>query len=338
MTMTPRTPRKTYTARGPEDLIALVPYVLGFHPADSVVLMTFGGVEPFHARVDLPTSPEEQGEVTDLLVGVVRKHAIPTVAVLVYTDDEEAASSQAGMLVDAFADERVRMVDAIRVEDDAFFAALDPDDPGTPYDVSTHPLALSRIVDGQVALDSREELADTLVGGDPDDADAVCQAATRFADSSLRMIEKGLHPRVFLHDEARWLRRVLGEALDRRLEAHEAGRVLVLLQRIDLRDVAWAEITADRAREQVDLWRDLVRRAAPDLLAPPAALLAFASWLAGEGALAWCAIDRCREADPDYSMATELARLLENAVAPSTWPGIPDDELDALNPPEPRSA
>ncbi len=320
------------------DLIALVPYVLGFHPADSVVLMTFGAAEPFHARVDLPTSPEDQAQVTTLLHDVVLNHAVSTVAVLVYSDDVEAAGDQARLLVETLTLEGVAVVDAIRVEDDAYFDALDPGDSGTPYDVGTHPMALSRIVDGQVALDSREQLADTLVGGDPDDAEAVCHAASRFADSSLRMIEKGLHPQVFLHDEARWLRRVLGEALERRLEAHEAGRVLVLLQRIDLRDVAWAQITPAQARGHVDLWRDLVRRAPRDLLAPTAALLAFACWLAGDGALAWCAIDRCREVDPDYSMAAELARLLENAVPPSTWPGIGDDELDALNPPEPRSA
>lgn len=333
MTMTPRKPRTTYTARGPVDLIALAPYVLGFRPADSVVLMTFGGAEPFHARIDLPSSPEEQAQVASLLHDVVHRHAIAKVAVLVYSDDVEAAGDQARLLVESFTDDGVTVVDAIRVEDEAYFDALDPDDPGTPYDVGTHPMVLSRIVEGQVALDSRDELADSLVGGDPDDADEVSQAATRFADSSWRMIEKGLHPQVFLHDEARWLRRVLGEGLDRRLEPHEAGRVLVLLQRTDLRDVAWAGIRADRAREHVDLWRDLVRRAPHDLLAPAAALLGFACWLAGDGALAWCAVDRCREADPDYSLATEIARALENAVPPSLWPGVRDDELPALRPP-----
>ena len=44
----------TLTARGPEDLLAAVPVVLGFRPADSVVMLTFDARRTFHARVDLP--------------------------------------------------------------------------------------------------------------------------------------------------------------------------------------------------------------------------------------------------------------------------------------------
>ena len=39
--------------------------------------------------------------------------------------------------------------------------------------------------------------------------------------------------------------------------------------------------------------------AAPDdLVAAPAAVLGLAAWLAGHGALAWCAVDRCLDVDP----------------------------------------
>ena len=48
-------PRATkLTTRTPEDVLAAVPVVLGFEPLDSVVMLTFGGGETFHARVDLP--------------------------------------------------------------------------------------------------------------------------------------------------------------------------------------------------------------------------------------------------------------------------------------------
>ena len=45
----------TMTARCPEDLLAMVPVTLGFTPTDSVAMLTFGAVHPFHARVDLPS-------------------------------------------------------------------------------------------------------------------------------------------------------------------------------------------------------------------------------------------------------------------------------------------
>ena len=40
-----------------EDLLAVVPVVLGFEPADSIVMLTLGARHTFHARVDLPARP-----------------------------------------------------------------------------------------------------------------------------------------------------------------------------------------------------------------------------------------------------------------------------------------
>ena len=58
----------------------------------------------------------------------------------------------------------------------------------------------------------------------------------------------------------------------------------------------------------MDLWRDVVRRAPADLRAAPAALLGFAAWLSGDGALAWCAVECALEAEPDYSLAGLLTQ------------------------------
>ncbi|HCB02659.1 MAG TPA: hypothetical protein DEQ43_00050, partial [Nocardioides bacterium] len=44
----------TLSASTPEDILAAVPVVLSFEPEHSVVMLTFGGIDTFHARVDLP--------------------------------------------------------------------------------------------------------------------------------------------------------------------------------------------------------------------------------------------------------------------------------------------
>jgi hypothetical protein len=116
------------------------------------------------------------------------------------------------------------------------------------------------------------------------------------------------------------------------LSTDEAGRVLVLVAGVPLRDVAWAEMSRDDARAHVELWRDLVRRAPRDLLPAAASLLAFAAWLSGHGALAWCALDRCAEVDPEYSMADCVAGLLERAVPPSVWTPIAEADLPVFWP------
>ena len=62
-----------------------------------------------------------------------------------------------------------------------------------------------------------------------------------------------------------------------------------------------------------------MQRAPDDLVAAPAAVLGLAAWLAGHGALAWCAVDRCPEVDPDHSLAGLVAEMLTEAVPPSAW-------------------
>jgi Domain of unknown function (DUF4192) len=83
----------------------------------------------------------------------------------------------------------------------------------------------------------------------------------------------------------------------------------------------------DDAARHVDLWRDVVRRVPVELRAPAAALLGFAAWLSGNGALAWCAVDRAQEAQPGYGLAGLLTQALAGAVPPSTWRPIPRDAL-----------
>ena len=82
-----------------------------------------------------------------------------------------------------------------------------------------------------------------------------------------------------------------------------------------------ASVTLDRAgaAAHARLWADVVRHCPLDLLAPAAGVLALASWLEGHGAMAWCAIDRALQSDPDCSMARSVGQLLEAAMPPSLW-------------------
>ena len=48
-------------------------------------------------------------------------------------------------------------------------------------------------------------------------------------------------------------------------------------------------------------------------------MLAFHAWLAGDGALAWCALERAAEGEPPCSLAEVVAEALEQALPPSLW-------------------
>jgi hypothetical protein len=318
----------TYTARSPEDLLALVPYLLGFHPEQSVVVLTFGAPEGcFHARVDLPDSLDDQREVARLLDEAVARHRVPRVAVLVYSGDAVAAASQTALLLQRWCTREVEVVAALRADGERWFVLPECDGAGTPYDLASHPFTAERVYHGQVVHRSRAELAESLVGP-PDDATA--GAAAEHVDSILGAARDSPDGgAALLRSEARWVqRRIRLHLRDHRLlQPSVAGRLLALTSLVPVRDVAWSEMTRSTARTHLVLWRDLVRRCPDELLPGPGSLLAFAAWLAGDGALAWCALDRVTAIDAGYSMARRVADCLTSALPPSVWSPVPEGEL-----------
>ena len=87
----PRSPRATkLTFRTPEDVLAAVPVLLGFEPADSVVMLTFGGRETFHARIDMPPPTRgRRGGGPAARAGPGPR--VEQVLFVVYADDERLA-------------------------------------------------------------------------------------------------------------------------------------------------------------------------------------------------------------------------------------------------------
>jgi hypothetical protein len=325
--MTDTQPRQ---ARGPADLLALVPSLFGFHPEESLVLLTVGDTpSPFHARVDLPVDPVGIERLGEQLTETAQRNRTSRVAVVAYTDDAGLAHAVVDDLADRLGGIGVELVCAVRADGGRWWAMPAwPDEEGTPYDVRSHPWMAQAVLDGTTVLGSRQELADSLVGNDPEETERIGATARELATgldgSDLRELVL----------EGRWLRRRIRQFVaDRgRLDAHDVARLSLLVGRsIDVRDVAWAEITHANAAEHVDLWRDVVRRTSLELRAPAAALLGFAAWLSGDGALAWCAVERAQEAEPGYSLASLLTQVLAGALPPSSWEPIPHDSLGLFN-------
>ncbi len=307
---TPTTPT-TLVARSPEDVLAVVPVVLGFVPHDSVVMLTFGARSPFHARVDLPP-PEEVPEAVAALLDPARRHGVRRVVFVLYSGDARFAGRVGGELVTAFETAGVEVIEALRADGRRWFPLVPGrgrgSADGVPYEVSAHPFAAQAVVDGRVTHGSRDALAASLAR-QPERVTAVDAAADRSRAAQQPAAE------------AAWLRATLVRHLAAGSVPDDVGaaRLLGGLRDLALRDVAWALMDRDSARDHVAFWTDLVRRSPAGLLAAPAALLGFSAWLAGHGALAWCAVDACREADPAYGLADIVAQLLEHAVPPTAW-------------------
>lgn len=327
-----------FIAQNPVDLLAIVPIAIGFHPEDSVVVLAFEprtpGVphrrgETFHARVDLPTCEESRRQVAHLLRSVLHRHRVGLVGMLLYTDDAARAVLFADALVPQLLADGIAVVDVLRVEASRFYALDDPTDPGTEYDLSTHPFTAQQVLEGRVVHQNRAALLDSLIGQDDEDCATLGAVADAYVDQLLASGHS--HGRLgdLLAAEARWVQRRIRSYLrsPQQLSALVAGRLLVLVAFDAVREVAWAEMTRAQAPLHVELWRDLTRRAPADLRSGAGSLLAFAAWLAGDGALAACALERCFGSDPEDRLAQQVDHLLESATPPTVWVPIPQSSL-----------
>lgn len=291
-----------------------MPTLFGFGPTESLVLVGIGGEPGVHARVDLPDA-EAAEAAADSFVAALTQVQCDRVCLVAYAADASAAR-EAVATVGARLDEAGVRVEVGMRTDGARYALLFAD--GTegaevPYDVTGHPLTAEAVYQGKVVHHDREALAATL-DPDPTAVAAVESAAHRYLDR--------LGVGRDADAEARWASRTVREHLSARTlpGPEQTGRLLVAMA-VDLRarDALWVETDRESAAAVVDLARHLTCSAPPDLRAAPAALVAFAAWLAGDGALAWCGLDVCQQVRPDYSMAGLVAHALEKGLPPTAW-------------------
>jgi hypothetical protein len=314
----------TFRLRDEEDLLALVAVTFGFHPAESLVMIC---LDPdgatFQARCDL--APDEPGiaAVVDSLVDAARHNGGPIVFLLTYTDDDRISRAHMRELTKQLRRAGADVAARFRVAEGRWFPMLPRRTHleariGVPFDLGGHPLLVRSVLRGDVVHADRGALAATLERVTGAEADAVASE-----HEALPVLD--LSDRSVLLSEAEWLRRRLQ---DDPTAWHPAtiARVLRAVEVPDVRDFAWCDARRETAAEQVRVWRRVVTLAPPDLVAPAAALLAFNAWIAGDGALAWCGVERAFAAQPGHSLARLVADALDHAVPPTSW--VPMDHTD----------
>lgn len=334
------TAETTLTVRSPADLIAAVPYLIGFHPVDSLTVVAVRGHKVvFAARHDLPapgTSGAQAAGEARHLAAVVTRQEVDGATVIGYG---EAARVTATVLrvSGALRDLGVDVLDELRVTDGRYWSYLCQDPAccppdGLPCDPASA-VAAAATYAGQVALPDRESLADRLApvtGALRDGMRAATQRAQQRLADLLEHVPAKDGPSV---EEAfaRLVRRTGRAAAREAVARHRAGGRLtddevawlgVLLVHLPVRDYAWERTGAEEWH--VALWTDVVRRVEPSYVPGPACLLAFAAWRAGHGALASVAVERARAEDADYPMAVLLEDVLRYALPPASidadWP------------------
>lgn len=336
------------TLRSPADLLAAIPYLVGFHPCESIVVVALAGPRmrvTFTMRSDLPESndPAEVAERAAYLADVLAVQH-PSHAML--------AGYGAGIRVTPMIDalrtgldrHGIPLREALRVQDDRYWSYLcDEADccpaEGIAYDPCASGIAAHAVFAGCVALPDRHALVAEVapVGGGARRAmrRATLRAEKRLAGLVTRELAAstaGEPARPLIEAGSAAIGAAIDRALTGELPDDEATAWLAaLLTHLRVRDEAWVLIDArdDHAyrRALLALWTHTLRRAEPGYVAGPACLLAYAAWRDGDGGLANVALDRARAADPEYSMAGLLEKLLGTGTPPSAWRGLREDDL-----------
>jgi len=304
----------TLTLRNPSDLAAAVPYLLGFHPADSLVVI---GLRDAQATVvqrwDLGLDADDMANAIADLLG-----RSPAASVLLAGFGEPAAVRP--VLVRVRESLAVPVLAAIRVTGDRCYCECEECPPGTPvegyaYDSSASVIPAEATLAGLTALPSRQSLREQVAPVTGPAAAAMSRAVEaaglRLQKLVRRARDNGVPDGLAAVRAAGFLAVDGALAAGRRgvrLDDPQVAWLTFLLHSLPVRDRAWE--STDHEPWQLSLWTDVTRRADPDLVAPVATLLAFAAWRDGNGPLAGVALERALTADREYS----LAHLIEDAM------------------------
>lgn len=308
-------------ARGAPDLLALIPYQLGFHPSESVVaVFVRSGRIGLVARFDLP-APASASAFAAELRSLARKHRMEEVVLFGYSERTEPARALLAGLVQLLPRRLVH--EALYVDGSRWWSmtcdqACCPTE-GTPYDVDGHRLAAEAVYAGMSTRASREDLAATVAGPPEDELDHLAELAEEVR-ASLSSESAGSAAAERLVD---LVEAGLGDG--RRLDDRTCAELAWLVTEILVRDLAWAMISPASAEEHLAVWLRVVSRVSPDIAAGPLALAGIAGWMSGDGALLNCAADQLLQGHPGYSMGELLATISAHALPPSVGGEIHQD-------------
>ena len=312
--------------RRPVDFLAVIPYLLGFHPSESlVVVLSSRGRVVLTARLDLP-APEHAGPVAAQVRQLTGEHRIDELVLVAYSDAEtpgrQLLERVRADLADAVAVREVLLVNRARWWSLSCTTGCCPTE-GAVFDPDAHPLAAEAVYAGLSAGRSRASLEELVAG-----PGAEALPRLRGLLASARVALAGTDRPAAAEAMAEAVRVALAdpEALD------EAGctRLAVLAQDLAVRDVAWAMMSRPAAELHQRLWCRVVAAAPPEVSSAPLGLLGVAAWIGGNGALLNCCVERLELTDPAYTLGRLLADISERALPPSVWGDLQGELRDEV--------
>ena len=310
---------------GPDEVVAAVPYLLGFTPTRSCVVIALNGSGDvlFTCRVDLPPAEEVPawsdclGQSLSRATGGLGRRAL----LVAFADEDEEAlvRSATESVVTSIRGLGMEVLDRLWCREGRW-SSLDCDDPECcPVGgriITRRALMHARdCFPGHPCAESREALARSLEHVPGDDASAV-QAELAAMASEIRgtAIDEPMRDIAIAH------------AVHQISSGPEAPRDVALalagLRDVRVRDtVLWDLLHGPRESwaPMVVSLEHLVRLAPAGDVAPVATLLGVLEWQRGNGTKASMATERALADDPDYALAALIDTCVVSGLPPGLW-------------------
>lgn len=303
----PAVPRR-FRARSPEDLLAFVPLALGFVPQDSVVVVALGRSGP-QARIDLPQDVDQAHVLGRALARTCRRHGVERVVVIGYAADPARHAEVVLAVAEAMAVRSLTVVDVLGASPSHWIGLNDPVPDPRPYDADCHAFRAEAVMAGLVVHASRAEVAARL---DPDPEEV---ARTVVALQSPVGPEDPVAPTESEPGGERWAgwyRELTSE--DAPLPASRRAELLESLGHADVLHRVCFDVDRRDASRHLEHWIRILRSTPENRVPSVAGVVAYLAWLSGNGALAWCAVDRAVAALGGAGAVDELAVPLVDMV------------------------
>jgi hypothetical protein len=321
--------------RNPGELLAALPYLIGFHPRDSLLFIAFGGSSgrriELTQRVDLPAADDAAVVCRALAANTLR--ASPAgVAVIVVGGDQDAAGGvpyggppPLGEL--AAAAEAALIGCGVSVQSRTWAAHTGAGAAWACYDdcgcrgavpeAGETPFAATAVAAGLVARAERADLEEIVA---PTTAGRLRRRSRMLSRAVDAAADGALDPALDGGGGQTLVEQALADSAAGRLHLDDERVVALALALSDLevRDAALARCAASDAGADGSehLWAALARETPDPEAAEPAALLAACALLRGDGALAGIALDRAEQAWPGHRLTRLLRAVWAAGISP----------------------
>ena len=321
----------TLRLSSPEEFLSAVPYLIGFHPERSLVLVGLDGSRvAVTARLDLDECGA--GELGHALAVLVQAGSDSMIVALYDEGHSESPGHSGRPVIEALLDlaqwEGLRLGEVLIVRGERYWPyGSAPSSAGRRFHGASSQAAASATYAGMVARPDRATMLAVL--DHDDDADRR-RHDLMLADSesaAVRGVISGAAER-----QRRGVKRAIFAAArqsDQTLPLPDAGpgraatlcRFAVGLTDVRVRDAVWVAVDHGRLDGRA-LWQEMLRAMPAPYDASPLFLFGWASWREGNGVLAAEAALRALDSNPNYSAAELLFSAIQNGLDPRTTPRL----------------